>query len=125
MATNLTRLGRVMPQRATNIVDYVQPAWDMPEVYNFNPAIERVNEQNLNAFRKPQVNASPAVINTNEWIGWLVMPATQEQERQLRIEEARTKIVDFLWVMIKAWQLSTDWGKTTARTLIDLYNKIR
>lgn len=124
MLTNLTNLGRRLPQR-TDYLSVVSPQWNMPEVYTFNPVIEKVNETNLDAFRKPQINASPDVINVTEWIGWLVMPVTQEQELQHRLTEAKSKIVSALWEMVAAWHLASKSWQATAKALIDLYNKIR
>ena len=124
MPTNLTNLGRRLPQR-TDYLSVVSPQWDMPEVYTFNPVIEKVNETNLDAFRKRQLNASPSILNVEEGIGWTIAPATQEQIMSSRVNEAKTKIVNALGWMINWWQLLTKEGKQLARTLIDLYNKLK
>lgn len=125
MALNLTNLWRRLPVETTSRIDYRSPAGDVAEVYTFNPTIERLHEQNMNAFRKPQINAAPDVINVTEWIWWLVAPITQEQERQIKIQEARSKIVWALGDMISWWLLATTKWIARAKTLIDLYNKLK
>lgn len=124
MPTNLTNLGRRFPQR-TDYLPVVSPEWDVAEIYNFNPTLEKVKEKNLNAFRKPQLNASPDIINITEWIGWTIAPATQEQMVQHRIAEAKSKIVGVLDFMLKWGHLATKAGADFARNLIDLYNKLK
>ena len=124
MPTNLTNLGRRLPQR-TDYLSVVSPQWDMPEVYTFNPVTEKLNETNLDAFRKRQLNASPDIINVTEWIGWTIAPATQEQIMQSRISQAKSKIVWVLDFMLKQWQINTKAWADLARNLIDLYNKLK
>lgn len=124
MPTNLTNLGRKLPQR-TDYLSVVSPEWDVAEVYNFNPALERIREEKLNAFRKPQLNAAPDIINVTEWIGWTIAPATQEQMMQNRIAQAKSKIVGVLDSMLKWGHLATKAGANFARNLIDLYNKLK
>ena len=124
MPTNLTNLGRRLPQR-TDYLSVVSSQWDMPEVYTFNPVTEKLNETNLDAFRKRQLNASPSIINVEEGIGWIIAPATKEQIMQNRISQAKSKIVWVLDFMLKWWQISTKAGADLARNLIDLYNKLK
>ena len=124
MPTNLTNLGRRLPQR-TDYLSVVSPQWDMPEVYTFNPVTEKLNETNLDAFRKRQLNASPSILNVEEGIGWIIAPATKEQIMQNRISQAKSKIVWVLDFMLKWWQISTKAGADLARNLIDLYNKLK
>lgn len=125
MPTNLTNLGRRFSPTRTDYFSVASPKWDMAEVYNFNPVLERVKEENLNAFRKPQLNASPDIINITEWIGWTIAPATQEQMIQNRMAEARSKIVGVLDFMLKWWQINTKAGVNLAKNLIDLYKKLK
>ena len=125
MPTNLTSLGRRFSPTRTDYLSVVSPEWDAAEVYNFNPTLERVREKNLNAFRKPQLNASPDIINITEWIGWTIAPATQEQIVQNRMAEAKSKIVGVLDFMLKWWQMNTKAGVDLARNLIDLYKKLK
>ena len=125
MPTNLTSLGRRFSPTRTDYLSVVSPEWDVAEVYNFNPTLERVREKNLNAFRKPQLNASPDIINITEWIGWTIAPATQEQIVQNRMAEAKSKIVGVLDFMLKWWQMNTKAGVDLARNLIDLYKKLK
>lgn len=121
---NLTSLGRKLPQR-TDYLSIVSPQWDMWEVYTFNPVIEKVNETNLDAFRKRQLNASPSIPNVEEGIGWTIAPATKEQIMQNRISQAKSRIVWVLDSMLKWWQMSTKAGADLARNLIDLYKKLK
>lgn len=124
MAQNLTNYWRRIPQRV-DVMTTLSPQGDVAEVYTFNPAFERLSERNLNAFRKPQINSSPAIINTNEWIGGTISAPTQQQIRESRMAEAKTKIVNALGGLIKWWQLATKAWQQWAKTLIDLYNKIK
>lgn len=124
MPTNLTNLGRRLPQR-TDYLSTVSPQWDMWEVYTFNPVIEKLNETNLNAFRKPQLNSAPSIINVEQGIGWTIAPATKEQIMQNRISQAKSRIVWVLDFMLKWWQINTKAGVDLARNLIDLYNKLK
>ena len=124
MAQNLANFWRKIPQRV-DMLTVVSPHSEEAEVYTFNPTLEKIREKNLDAFYKPQINAAPAIITTNEWIGWIIAPATQEQIRQNRLAEARTKIIDALSGIVKLWKLSTKAWQEYAKTLIDLYNKVK
>lgn len=124
MALNLVNMGRRFPQQQ-QAVSYPLPVMEEQEIYTFNPTAEALNMKRLDAFRKPQINASPDVINVTEWIGWLIMPLTQEQALQHRLAEAKSKIVNALWEMVAAWHLASKSWQATAKALIDLYNKIR
>lgn len=131
MALNLVNTGRRFPQQQQTVsyplpvMEGQLPVMEDQEIYTFNPTAETLNMKRLDAFRKPQINASPDVINVTEWIGWLVMPVTQEQELQHRLAEAKSKIVSALWEMVAAWHLASKNWQATAKALIDLYNKIR
>ena len=131
MALNLVNTGRRFPQQQQTVsyplpvMEGQLPVMEDQEIYTFNPTAETLNMKRLDAFRKPQINASPDVINVTEWIGWLIMPVTQEQELQHRLAEAKSKIVSALWEMVAAWHLASKSWQATAKALIDLYNKIR
>lgn len=113
-----------------NAIMQRQPEWVtmqamQPVQYLWNQTFDRLNEQNLNAFRKLQVNASPAVITTNEWIAWNIAPASTQAVIANRMEEAKSKIVKALWDLAAGKQIATAAGKAKAKALIDLYNKIK